>query len=143
MINAVDKVKKHQLKSLFFENKSNKRRYDYDFLNKRKVGFSINDGIVYYSIQDIIYAKAETSYSHVFFAGQKPIMISKNLSELEEMIKDNSFFRIHRSHLINVRHIIKYHTRDSNFVEMSDGTHIEVSRRKKEDFLEFLAQNIL
>jgi two-component system LytT family response regulator len=48
------------------------------------------------------------------------------------------FFRVHQKHLINLAQIDKYVRGDGGYVIMSDGTTVEVSRRKKDDFLRAL-----
>ena len=55
-----------------------------------------------------------------------------------DMFSGENFFRIHRSHLINLEHLVKYVKGEGGYVEMSDGSKAEVSRRKKSDFMDFL-----
>lgn len=51
------------------------------------------------------------------------------------MLDKHQFCRIHHSHLINMAHLRRYSKNDGGYVEMSDGSQIEISRRKKDDFL--------
>jgi two-component system LytT family response regulator len=59
------------------------------------------------------------------------IRITKNLGEVEEMLSDGDFFRIHKQFLINMRLISKYIRGDGGYVVMPDGVNISVSRVKK------------
>ena len=63
---------------------------------------------------------------------------SKALGELEELLPQKLFCRIHKSYVININYIKKYYKGRGGYVEMEDGVSIEVSVRKKDDFLRLL-----
>ena len=65
-------------------------------------------------------------------------MASKSLKEYEDILIHHSFVRVHQSYLINISHINKYIKGDGGQLIMSDGTEIEVSRRKKDELKEIL-----
>jgi len=59
--------------------------------------------------------------------------------EYEDLLNDYDFIRVHNSHLINLHHIKNYTRGEGGVVMMSDGTEVDVSRRKKDEFLKRLA----
>jgi two-component system LytT family response regulator len=61
----------------------------------------------------------------------KQVITLKLLKEYEELLSGSTFLRIHKSFLVNERHIHRYHYKDG-FVIMKDGTQIPVSSRKKD-----------
>ena len=61
--------------------------------------------------------------------------VSKPLADYDELLKDTTFLRIHKSFLINLQHVKEYQRGEGGLVIMSDNAEIEVSRRKKEMFL--------
>jgi two-component system LytT family response regulator len=61
--------------------------------------------------------------------------VSKTIKEYEEMLEDMHFFRVHNSHIINLRYVKNYKKGEGGIVKMEDGSEIEVSRRRKDDFL--------
>ena len=67
----------------------------------------------------------------------------ENQSKFEEMLDEERFYRVHRSNIINLKYIDKYVKGEGGYVEMSDGSKAEVSRRKKSDFMDFLKNNPL
>jgi two-component system LytT family response regulator len=69
----------------------------------------------------------------------KPTLISKPIGDYQEMLTNESFVRIHRSHLINLQHVAKYIKGEGGYVVMSDDSKAEVSRRKKAEFIEALS----
>jgi two-component system LytT family response regulator len=86
-------------------------------------------------LEDILYCEAKRSYTIFRFANNKPIMISKPLFDYDKLLTETVFLRVHKSFLINLLHVKEYVRGEGGSVIMSDGTEIEVSRRKKEQFL--------
>jgi two-component system LytT family response regulator len=72
-------------------------------------------------------------------AGGKNMLVTKLLKDFEEILAPYFFYRIHHSHLINLNHIKKYVRGDGGQVVMQNDTVIDVSRRKKEEFLKMIA----
>ena len=56
-------------------------------------------------------------------------------AEYEELLKDQDFFRVHNSFLINLNLIKNYVRGEGGYVVMANGKSIDVSKRKKESFL--------
>lgn len=51
------------------------------------------------------------------------------------MLEEVNFFRVHNSHIINLRYVKNYIKGEGGIAKMEDGSEIDVSRRRKEDFL--------
>lgn len=92
-------------------------------------------GFTVLKLDEIIYCEAERSYTVFHLEGNRNIMVSKPLLEYDQMLQDTSFFRIHKSFLINLNHVKEYQRGEGGMLIMSNGAEIEVSRRKKEIFL--------
>ncbi|HYC29477.1 MAG TPA: LytTR family DNA-binding domain-containing protein [Chitinophagaceae bacterium] len=92
-------------------------------------------GFIVLKLDNIIYCEAERSYTVFHLEGGKSVMVSKPLLEYDQVLKDTSFLRIHKSFLINLHHVKEYQRGEGGTVIMSNNAEIEVSRRKKEHFL--------
>jgi len=88
--------------------------------------------------EDILYVEASGAYSIFHLKNLKKIVISKTLSQVEEMIHDDSFMRIHKSYIIHLKHLEKYMKGDGGEVVLTNGTTLPVSRNKKEALLNIL-----
>jgi two-component system LytT family response regulator len=86
-------------------------------------------------LNDILYAESSGNYTNFHFKGQPFICTSKPIHEYEELLADAGFVRIHKSSLVNLLHVKEYLRGDGGYVILSDGTKIEVSRRKRDLFL--------
>jgi len=100
-----------------------------------RIALPTGRGIDFVEADDILYCNAESNYTHVVLTGNKKYTLSKTLKDVEEMLEHLDFFRIHQSHLINFKHLQRYVRDDGGFVVMQDGTHIPISKRRKEEFL--------
>ncbi|MEP6713025.1 MAG: response regulator [Ferruginibacter sp.] len=92
-------------------------------------------GFIIVKLEEIIYGEAERSYTIFHLNSKKNVTVSKPLADYDDMLKDTTFLRIHKSFLINLQHVTEYQRGEGGLVIMSNGTDIEVSRRKKEQFL--------
>lgn len=92
-------------------------------------------GFIVLKLEEIIYCEAERSYTVFHLDGNKTVTVSKPLLEYDQILTDTSFLRIHKSFLINLHHVKEYHRGEGGMVIMSNNAEIEVSRRKKDQFL--------
>ena len=95
--------------------------------------------INFVDVDDIIRCHADSNYTEFFLTNERKLIVSSTLKQYEELLPSDQFFRIHQSHLINLRHVDKYLKRYS-MVKMSDGSELEVSKRKKPDFLKRMSK---
>ena len=106
-----------------------------------KVALPTLNGFIFVMVRDIIRCEADNTYCTFYIADKRKIIVSKTLKECELMLADYSFFRIHNSHLINLDYIVEYKKGEGGTVRMMDGSHIDVSRRKKEELMFALKRN--
>jgi len=92
-------------------------------------------GFIVVKLDDIIYCEAERSYTIFHLEGKRTVMVSKSLIEYDNLLQDTQFIRIHKSFLINLHHVKEYQRGEGGLVIMTDNAEIEVSRRKKEFFM--------
>ena len=108
--------------------------------SSQKLAIPIKDGFAFLAPEDIIRLQADGTYTHIYTNGEK-YTGTKNIKEYEQLLSDNNFFRSHNSHLINLKHVKKFSRVDGYFVQMSDSSMAEISRRKKEEFIELMSKH--
>ena len=64
--------------------------------------------------------------------------MAKTLKEFDELLGDYNFFRVHNSHLVNLSYIKNFNKGKGGYVTMTDGAVVEVSTRRKDQFLKRL-----
>ena len=93
-------------------------------------------GFTIVKLEEIIYCEAQRSYTIFRLVNNKSIIISKPLFDYDKLLADTIFLRVHKSFLINLMHVKEYMRGEGGTVIMSNGMEVEISRRKKEQFLE-------
>ncbi|HRD57544.1 MAG TPA: LytTR family DNA-binding domain-containing protein [Ferruginibacter sp.] len=89
---------------------------------------------------DILRCQSDINYTSIFMRNGQKLVVAKTLKEFEEMLTEFNFFRVHNSHLINLAYVKSYNKGKGGTVILNDGTAIEVSTRRKEDFLHKMLQ---
>jgi two-component system, LytTR family, response regulator len=107
--------------------------------NSGFVKVSTQDGSELLHTDDIIYLKSVNYYSILMCRNGKEIISSKTLKEYEVILESFNFYRVHNSYLINVKHLTSVESKESHYAILSDETKITVSRRRKEDFLQYVS----
>ena len=98
------------------------------------------EGLLFVKLAHVIRCESDDKYTKIFMVGKKMVLASRTLADFEDLLQASGFVRIHKSHLINTRHLKKYIRGEGGQVVMSDGSTIVVSRRKKDELLQVVAQ---
>jgi two-component system LytT family response regulator len=108
--------------------------------SRKKIILRTNENIYLLDVQEIIHCYADGNYT-VFetHAGEK-IMVSRILKEYDDLLADSGFLRVHRSHLINLKHIRRLSKMEGGAVIMSNGAEVPVSTSGKERLLELIQE---
>ena len=106
----------------------------------KKIAVPETDGLIFIDVDEIIRCESDGNYTKIYLKNEKRIVSSKTLGDYDGILKNNDFFRTHRSHLINLNEIHKFVKGDGGYILMSDKSEVEISRRKKQDFLVRLAE---
>lgn len=93
------------------------------------------NGFTTIETEEIIRLEGDDCYTHVYLSDGKKIMVSRTLKEFENVLNEEMFFRIHKSHIINLSYFKEFTQLDGGFAIMKDGSKLEVSRRKQKEFL--------
>lgn len=93
-----------------------------------KLALATTEGIYFIAPHDIFYCEGQVNYTLFHLSGKRKLLSSKTLKEYDDLLSDQQFIRIHKSYLVNRRHITSI-TNDHK-VLMHDGTQVEISKRK-------------
>ncbi|CAI8326459.1 MAG: Transcriptional regulatory protein YehT [Flavobacteriia bacterium] len=96
-------------------------------------------GIELVKKEEVVRCESSNNYTVFHLKDKKQIVVTKTLKEFEEMLSPEGFFRIHQSHLVNLDAVVRFLKEDGGYALMEDGTRVEVSRRKKEAFVQAIS----
>jgi two-component system, LytTR family, response regulator len=103
-----------------------------------KIAVPTSEGFVIIRVEEIVYCRASSNYTEFFLIDKKSILSSYTLKQYDEILTSQSFFRAHRSYLINMSHVKMYRRGEGGEIVMSNGHEIELSRTHKDEFLHLL-----
>lgn len=105
---------------------------------QEKIMLRTSDQIHLIGYDELVSVEAGGNYSTFYISDGRKVIVSKPLKEFEEKLLENGFFRIHKSHIINIKKISSFHKADGGFVIMADQSRIPVASRKRDAVIELL-----
>lgn len=104
-----------------------------------KIALPSSSGLVFVEPADVVHCESESNYTTVIFKDGRKHVISKTLKEIESILDGHGFMRVHHSHIVNLRHVTEYVKSDGGYLVLEDGSHISVSRSRKDDLMSLFA----
>jgi two-component system LytT family response regulator len=106
-----------------------------------RVALHTAEGMLMVTAESIIRCMAISNYTKIFLKDEKsPVVVTRTLGEVEDILGTENFYRVHNSHLVNLSHIERYVRNDGGYVVMSDGEEISIARNRKDGFMEQFAR---
>jgi two-component system LytT family response regulator len=81
--------------------------------------------------EDIIYIQASDNYSELQLINKQKLLVSKTLKKVENELPSSQFIRIHKSFVVNVKHIKTYDRQFGGHLVLLDGYEIPISAAGK------------
>ncbi|GAB4496268.1 MAG: hypothetical protein OHK0019_27650 [Saprospiraceae bacterium] len=104
----------------------------------KKVVLPTMEGLCFEKVREIAYLEASGNYTLLHFTDKRQILVCRTLREVEQMLPEKAFTRIHRSHTIHLKHIKKYVRGKGGHVVLQNGVTLVVSAGQKDLFLNAL-----
>jgi two-component system, LytTR family, response regulator len=109
-------------------------------MKKKRLTIPTGNELLFLNIDEIIRCHSDVNYTTIYKNDKQKIVVAKTLKEFEELLADQDFFRVHNSDLINLAYIKSYNKGKGGSVVLQDGTELEVSTRRKEEFLKKMTE---
>ena len=106
-------------------------KFNYIFLNEIGVRHMVK-------VEDICHLQGDGNYSTVLLLDGSKFTVSKPLKHFENILPAKLFFRVHQSHLINIKGIESLVNSNSHGIQLKHGRRVPIARRKKEEFFQWL-----
>ncbi|HTE26448.1 LytR/AlgR family response regulator transcription factor [Flavitalea sp.] len=104
----------------------------------QKIALPTMEGLQMIDVNSIISCASDSNYTIFLLKNKQKIIASRTLKEIEEMLEEYSFLRVHNSHIVNLNEVNKYIKGEGGYLIMSDDSSVDVSRSRKEMLLKKL-----
>ncbi len=105
--------------------------------NQKKITISTDGKLIFLKLEEILFVESDGNYCTLFLVENQKLLVTKKLKEIDSLLPQDSFFRIHNSYIINLNKIKEF-LKTEGYVVMESGHRIPVARQRKSDFLEKL-----
>ena len=100
----------------------------------KKIAVPVSDGLILVKVNEISHIDADGSYAKLHLIDGTNLLVSKRLKYFEDLLSNQeNFYRIHRSHLLNIQHVKKYNRHES-MITLENNQKIKVARDNKVEF---------
>ncbi|MBP1838448.1 LytR/AlgR family response regulator transcription factor [Formosa algae] len=103
--------------------------------NNHRISINTDGKLIFVEIDDILFVESDGNYSTIFLKDNQKIVLTKKLKEVNTILPEHVFFRIHNSYIVNLNKIKEY-IKNEGYVVMQSNHKIPVARQRKSDFLE-------
>ena len=103
----------------------------------KKITINTDGKLIFLDAEEILFVESDGNYCTIIMENSQKIVITKKLKEMNSILPENQFFRIHNSYIINLKKIKEF-IKSEGYVIMESNHRIPVARQRKSDFLEKL-----
>jgi two-component system LytT family response regulator len=135
--NTLNKIKKHNSNNIPLSKIEEVLVNFNKNFNQKRISINTDGKLVFLETDNIIFVESEGNYSTFVMADKQKIVVTKKLKEVNAILPENYFFRIHNSYIVNLNKIKEF-IKNDGYVVMQSNDRIPVARQRKSDFLEKL-----
>lgn len=126
-VTRIQKITEQQLLQL-------KQQYNKPHIDK--IALPFQNGVSFVLLKDILYCESDNNYTRFFMLDGQKYLITKTLREVQELLEEQHFLRVHRQYIINLDQIKKFIRGEGCYVILSNELNIPVSRSQKDKLIE-------
>ena len=137
LVDAVDKVrdKLENVPDLFLPDVVLKNIQAFNCQDQKLVLPNVN-GFDLIKVSEIVRCEAMDNYTKIYMDSGKIHLVSKTLKHFENLLAECDFLRVHKSHIVNLKKVVKYIKGKTAQLIMDDKSEVDLSATRKQEFLE-------
>jgi len=137
LIKSIERFKKHNHKNDLSILKENIQE-----AQPQKLALPTGSSVKFVNLNEVLFFKADGSYTHITLANGDKVMVSKPLKTYEELLENNkNFIRSHKSFIVNIHHVTDLVKSEGGYLKVQNNYEVGLSPEKSDEVMEQL--NIL
>jgi len=135
LVNAVQKVIQRSQKPIAQQLQLLMQKLQQPTNPINKIALPTMEGLQMVAVESILYCESDSNYTTFHLKNKQKIIVSRTLKEMEEMLEEYSFARVHSSYLVNLQEVNKYIKGEGGYLVLNDGSNVNVSASRKKVLL--------
>jgi len=103
---------------------------------KERIGISTNTGVEFVNVDSILRCESSKRKTIFILDNDAEVVSNTTMKKVEAFLSKFNFYRVHNSHLINLNKVKEYNSKKPDQLLLLNGATINISNRKKQNFLE-------
>ena len=100
------------------------------------IALPYQNGVAFVALKDVLYCESDDNYTKVHVEDGQRYLVTKSLKDIQDLLEERNFLRVHRQYIVNLNHIKKFVRGQGNYLIMSNQQSIPVSRMLKDRLME-------
>lgn len=126
------------LKSAIQKCKESPRREINQPFEGDKIILKTQESVYMVQYDSLVRCESYKNYTTFFLENGLKITVSKTLKEYSQLLNNSSFFKCHRSHIINWNYFESFKKQNGGLIKMKNGDEVPLARSCKEEFFDTL-----
>ena len=101
-----------------------------------KIAVPYQQGVIFLPISEVIYCESDSNYTKVIATQNRSFLLTRTLREVQEVLEERNFLRVHRQYVINLDHIKLFMKGEGAYLVMTNDVSIPVARNQKEKLIQ-------
>lgn len=101
-----------------------------------KLALPYQNGVTFVAVKDIIYCESDDNYTRFFLTDGQMYLVTKTMREVQEVLEEREFLRVHRQYIVNLNQIKKFVKGEGNYLVMQNNQTIPIARNQKEKLVQ-------
>ena len=101
-----------------------------------KIAVPHQGGVSFIELKELILCEADSNYTKLFLTSGKTYLLSRTLREVQQVLEERNFLRVHRQYLVNLEHIKMYHKGEAAYLVMYNDSTVPVAKNQKERLIQ-------
>lgn len=101
-----------------------------------KIAVPDHHGVMFIDLSEILYAESNNNYTKLILVDGRQFTISKTLGDVQDVLEERNFLRIHRQYIVNLNKIKQFFRGEGMYLIMDNGKNIPVARNQKDKLID-------
>lgn len=143
LLKPIDEIELIKAVQKVIEQRAESNRVDFSKLlsgkDTQRISIPTKEGYDLIDCNDLVRVESDSNYTWFHFTSKNKTLVSKTLKDVEKQLEKFNFIRVHNSHLVNPKYIIRYIKSDGGYLILSDNAMIPVSKQKRQALLDLIS----